>query len=170
MIYLSNIISEVNLESNRNSHKEILINYKNDILEVYMRYRKKGNFWLIMAIVCILITGCKEEEKIRDLDFTVVAKECVPDELLNEITEKKQDKFQMSFRDGNYLYLCVGYGRQNGGGYSICVKDLYLTEKSIVLDTTLLGPNRNKETDIKSDTFPYIVIKMEYIDATVIFS
>ncbi len=124
----------------------------------------------ILLVCSLIFTGCKKEEKIRDLDFTVVSSECIPTELLEEIETKKQGEFQLTFRDGNYLYLCVGYGKQSTGGYSICVKDLYLTDKSIVLDTTLLGPNRTKEKEVKSDTFPYIVIRMEYIDATVIFS
>lgn len=124
----------------------------------------------ILLMCSFIFTGCKKEEKIRDLDFTVVSSECIPTELLEEIETKKQGEFQLTFRDGNYLYLCVGYGKQSTGGYSICVKDLYLTDKSIVLDTTLLGPNRTKEKEVKSDTFPYIVIRMEYIDATVIFS
>lgn len=123
----------------------------------------------ILLMCSFIFTGCKKEEKIRDLDFTVVSSECIPTELLEEIETKKQGEFQLTFRDGNYLYLCVGYGKQSTGGYSICVKDLYLTDKSIVLDTTLLGPNRTKEKEVKSDTFPYIVIRMEYIDATVIF-
>lgn len=135
-----------------------------------MRDRWKGIFLLIIFLGGLSFLGCKKEEKIRDLDFTVVSEECIPEELRLEISEKKQEEFQMTFQDGNYLYLCVGYGRQKSGGYSICVKDLYLTDKSIVLDTTLLGPNRTKKVEVLSDTFPYIVIKMEYIDATVIFS
>ena len=122
----------------------------------------------LATIVCF--TGCKEEEKVRDLDFTVVSTECVPKELLTEIEAKKQEEFQLSFQDGNYLYLCVGYGEKETGGYSICVKDLYLTESSIVLDTTLLGPKTNGDKKIPGKGYPYIVIKMEYIDAVVIFS
>ena len=76
----------------------------------------------------------------------------------------------MSFQDGNYLYLCVGYGTQKTGGYSICVKDLYLTDSAIVLDTTLLGPKRTNEKKVPEESYPYIVIKTEYIDAVVIFS
>lgn len=129
---------------------------------------------LVFAVILILsnlvLTGCGEKEKIRDLDFTVVSSECLPKELLEEIELKKAEEFGFTFQDGNYLYLCVGYGQQNTGGYSICVKELYLTEKSIVLDTTLLGPNPTQEDVVNSDSYPYIVIKMEYIDAAVIFS
>ena len=66
--------------------------------------------------------------------------------------------------------MCVGYGAQKTGGYSICVKDLYLTDSSIVLDTTLLGPKYSDEKKVMEESYPYIVIKTEYIDALVIFS
>ena len=131
-----------------------------------MRWLKIG---LIIAIMLSLV-GCKDEEKIRDLDFTVVSSECVPKELLAEIEGKKQEPFQLSFRDANYLYICVGYGKQETGGYSISVKDFYLTDSSIALDTTLLGPKETGNKKIPGYSYPYIVIKTEYIDAVVIFS
>ena len=131
-----------------------------------MRWLKIG---LIIAIMLSLV-GCKDEEKIRDLDFTVVSSECVPKELLTEIEGKKHEPFQLSFRDGNYLYICVGYGKQETGGYSISVKDFYLTDSSIALDTTLLGPKETGNKKIPGYSYPYIVIKTEYIDAVVIFS
>ena len=131
-----------------------------------MRWLKIG---LIIAIMLSLV-GCKDEEKIRDLDFTVVSSECVPKELLTEIEGKKQEPFQLSFRDGNYLYICVGYGKQETGGYSISVKDFYLTDSSIALDTTLFGPKETGNKKIPGYSYPYIVIKTEYIDAVVILS
>ncbi len=124
---------------------------------------------LTLAII-VCFTGCKDEEKIRDLDFTVVSSECIPEELLTEIESKKQEEFQLSFRDGNYLYLCVGYGAKETGGYSICVKDFYLTDSSIILDTTLLGPKHSEDKKVSGESYPYIVIKTEFIDAVVIFS
>lgn len=125
---------------------------------------------LLSLMMGITFIGCGKEEKLRDLDFTVISPDCAPAELLNEIEGKKQEEFQMTFRDGNYLYLCVGYGQQKTGGYSICVKDLYLTDSSIVLDTTLLGPKHSNENKTSEKSYPYIIIKMEYIDAVVIFS
>lgn len=134
---------------------------------------KRNKRWIKVALIIAItmcFVGCKDEEKIRDLDFTVVGAECIPKELLTEIEGKKQEPFQVSFKDGNYLYMCVGYGKQETGGYSICVKDLYLTDSSIVLDTTLLGPKETENKKISGYSYPYIVIKTEYIDAVVIFS
>ena len=134
-----------------------------------MNKKKRCIFILLLLALTVCFTACKEEEKIRDLDFTVVSSECVPKELLAEIEEKKQEEFQFYFQDGNYLYLCLGYGEKETCGYSICVKELYLTESSIVLDTTLLGPKSQEEKRVSQKSYPYIVIKIEYIDAVVIF-
>lgn len=125
---------------------------------------------VLTLVMGMCLTGCKEEEKIRDLDFTVVSSDCIPKELLSEIDSKKQEEFRLTFRDKDYLYLCMGYGEKETGGYSIRVEELYLTDSSIVFDTTLLGPKHTKENKMKEPSYPYIVIKMEYIDATVIFS
>lgn len=125
---------------------------------------------IMFFAVGLLFSGCSNEEKIRNLDFTVISPECAPQELLNEIREKKEEEFQLTFRDGNYLYLCTGYGKKETGGYSICVKELYLTSSAIVLDTTLLGPKYTDENKKSEASYPYIIIKMEYIDAPVIFS
>ena len=134
---------------------------------------KLSRKWIPVILPILIImgfTGCKEEEKIRNLDFTVVSNECIPKELLEEIESKKEEEFQLTFQDQNYLYLCVGYGKKETGGYSICVKDFYLTESSIVLDTTLLGPKHDDKKKNSDNSYPYIVIKTEYIDAVVIFS
>lgn len=135
-----------------------------------MRRKVRCVLVVLTLVMGMCLAGCKEEEKIRDLDFTVVSSECIPKELLSEIDSKKQEEFRLTFRDKDYLYLCMGYGEKETGGYSIRVEELYLTDSSIVFDTTLLGPKHTKENKMKEASYPYIVIKMEYIDATVIFS
>ena len=53
-------------------------------------------------------------------------------------------------------------------GYSVEVNDLYETEDAVFIHTTLLGPEAGE--DIKEiSTFPYVVVKLEYIDKNVIF-
>ncbi len=52
---------------------------------------------------------------------------------------QKEEEFRLTYSAGSDLYLAVGYGAQSSGGYSIQVKELYLTENGIVLDTELLG-------------------------------
>lgn len=137
-----------------------------------MKKMKKGLLYgLLMA--AILLTGCGKRqpetpEKIRDLELTVVAEEKLPQELLAAITEKKAQPFKFTFQDGGYLYICIGYGEQESGGYSITVEDLYLTENAVYVKTCLIGPGADVPDDgVK--TYPYIVIKTEYLDYSVVF-
>ena len=67
----------------------------------------------------------------RDLDFTILGEEMVPAELATMIEERKGETFKMTYSDNKNLYICVGYGRQETGGYSITVDELYLTEEAI---------------------------------------
>lgn len=127
--------------------------------------------WSFMALA-ILLSGCgkKQEtvEKVRDLELTVVAEDMLPEELLKVVAEKKNLPFKFTFQDGGYLYICIGYGEQESGGYSITVEDLYLTENAVYVKTRLLGPAADVPIDgVKS--YPYIVIKTEYLDYAVVF-
>lgn len=122
--------------------------------------------------ICFIITGCSSKEgnlkKIKDLDFTVVEDADVPQELKDIINEKKIEPFKLNFSNTENLYIIVGYGQQPSGGYSIAVEELYLTENSVVIDTNLIGPS---ETDLvtQAPTFPYIVVKLEFIDLPTTF-
>lgn len=115
--------------------------------------------------------GCamKSSEKIRlrDLDFTVLSEDVIPKELLDVIEERKEEPFELSFKDGKNLYLVVGYGKQETGGYSIVVEDLYLTEEAIYVSTGLLGPDPDQKGTRES--YPVIVIKTELLDKTILF-
>ena len=112
--------------------------------------------------------GSTEDLKLRDLEFTVLSEEKIPEQLLPMIAEKKEAPFQFTYSDNENLYICVGYGQQESGGYSIAVNDLYLTEGNIYVDTNLLGPENNAKSN-KVPSYPYIIIKTEYLDKTVIF-
>lgn len=125
-----------------------------------------------LLILCLaLFAGCggrPKEEKVADLDFTVLDETSIPDELKEIIEGKKAEAFKLTYSDENFLYIAVGYGEQPTGGYSIQVNDLYLTEKNIYLNTDLLGPGKKEEVSATA-TCPYLVIKMEYRQETVIF-
>lgn len=123
--------------------------------------------WIAMVCISMIImSGCATSqdtpEKIRDLDFTVVEAEEEPQALVEIISEKKEEPFQMSYTLGEDLYIVVGYGAQESGGYSIQVNECFETESSIYVDTTLLGPESQEEIT-NMVTYPYIVIKTESI-------
>lgn len=133
---------------------------------------KRNLCGISLLILCLaLFAGCggqPKEEKVADLDFTVLDEASIPDELKEIVEGKKTDTFKLTYSDESFLYIAVGYGEQASGGYSIQVKDLYLTEKNIYLNTDLMGPSKKEEVS-ETATYPYIVIKMEYRQETVIF-
>lgn len=107
--------------------------------------RVLGSAAAALLLLCFL-GGCGKErnslEKIKDLEFTVLAEENIPEELKKVIEEKKEMPFKLTYQDNGFLYICIGYGKQEGGGYSITADQLYLTENAIYVDTTLIGPDR----------------------------
>ena len=126
----------------------------------------------LIAVIGIF-GGCaveKEDEgKVRDLEFTVVSQEEQPDTLRDVIEEKKEKPFQISYTRGEDLYIAVGYGEQESSGYSISVNELFETENTIVIDTTLIGPQTSEQA-AQVASYPYVVIKTEGIaDKTVEF-
>ena len=119
----------------------------------------------------LLFTGCswkQEKPEKTNLAFTVVDEARLPEELLKLVAEKKETSFKMTYADSGYLYLCVGYGKQDSGGYSITVDDWYASGEMIYLDTSLIGPKQAKELS-KTPSYPYIVIKTPFEDKTVVF-
>ena len=138
-----------------------------------------GKVWKISIcmMLTVLLCACTGndmmEKKVRDLDFTVVSAEDISEELKSHIDERKEETFTLIYRDGENMYLIVGYGSQEGGGNSIRVNDLYLGEQSVCVSTSLEGPGsgKNTESEIGAGTvsYPYIVIKLETLDAPVIF-
>lgn len=127
---------------------------------------------LMWIMVVRILTGCSaaddEGEKVRDLEFTVVGATEIPQELQQLIAEKMSAPFKLTYSDDTNLYIVVGYGEQATGGYSIELDDLYLTENSIVIDTELEGPEKGEPAGTEK-SYPYIVVKTEYLENPVIF-
>ena len=136
------------------------------------RKRWKNGVILIPVLCVLLLTGCglfqEEKIKLRDLDFTVMDKEKVPDELKAAIQENRDMPFKLTYADQGYLYIAEGYGPQKKSGYSVEVTGLYETENAVYIHTNLLGPEKGEKTqDVV--TYPYVVVKLEYIDKNVVF-
>lgn len=110
----------------------------------------------------------KEQVKLRDLEMTILSEEVIGPELKNIIDEKKEKAFQFTYTDKENLYICIGYGKQETGGYSIAVNDLYQTEDAVYINTSLLGP-KEKKKDASAPSYPYIVVQMENLKLPVIF-
>lgn len=137
---------------------------------------KKKNPAIILislsVVIMMLITACSAQtistKKLRDIDFTVVDEEDIPEPLEEMIDEREDKPFKLTYVDNGDLYIAVGYGEQPTTGYSIQVKELYESENAIYIHTNLIGPAKDEKI-IERETEPYIVIKTEYIDKNVVF-
>ena len=87
---------------------------------------------ILTALALALFSGCsssqKEKKKLKDVDYTILEERDIPEKLAESIEQKKEAEFKLSFETESDLYLVHGYGEQETGGYSIVVRDLFLTE------------------------------------------
>lgn len=130
--------------------------------------RWAGVLAAMLAVTCLAGCGTAEREKLRELDALIVSEEALPAQLRKLIDEKKAEPFQFTFSDHENLYICIGYGKQETTGYSIVLNDLYLTEAELVVDTTLMGPDRSEQAK-KTATYPFIVIRTELVEQPVVY-
>lgn len=139
----------------------------------HAKHKRSLRVWVgcfVMLFALFALAGCLKEdtEKVRDLTSVIVSEEALPAELKTIIDGKKEKPFQLTYSDKEYLYICIGYGKQETGGYSIVLNDLYLTETEVRVDTTLLGPELSDQAK-KTATYPYLVIRTELVEQPVVF-
>lgn len=126
-----------------------------------------GGFLLVMML-CGCVSRPAKTEKLRDLEFTVVDKEKIPDELRRAILENRELSFKLTYADQGELYIAEGYGPKPKSGYSVEVTGLYETKNAIYIHTNLLGPEKGEKTNDVT-TYPYVVVKLKYRTKNVIF-
>ena len=126
---------------------------------------------LLLTLFCGL-TGCEAAkeggERGKDWDYTVVPTADIPQEFLKEIDSKKLNAFQMSYQQEEYLFIAVGYGEQNSGGFNIKVVGLYEKGAALCFETSLNGPGEDQVVSEKA-SYPYIVVKTQKSDKEVKF-
>ena len=78
---------------------------------IKMRNRIAGVGCLILMLLVAM--GCRSSEedvKLQDLNGTVMTQENIPTPLKEELEVRQKEEFRITYEDGEYLYLCVGYG------------------------------------------------------------
>ena len=133
------------------------------------------NMWkriLLIGSILIFLSGCSiqtnEQEKLRDLEYTIVEEGKAPEGLEAILEEKRKGEFKLTYEEEVQLYLCIGYGEQNTSGYSIAVNELYLSENAIYLDTSLIGPSKEEQV-AEVSSYPCLVARTEYVAKPVVF-
>lgn len=126
---------------------------------------------MLCLIPVFLLAGCGKGSGDGDketLDYEVVTEAETPPELRTIIEEKKQAEFKLTYTCDGFLYLVVGLGKQETGGYSISVKDLYLQGGSVCLETESMGPSGGEAVS-ETPSCPYLVLKIQYREEPVVF-
>ncbi len=133
--------------------------------------RRRKLYSLILGMM-LIFCGCSvertEEQKLKDLAFTVLEESQIPQDLKVLIEEKKQNEFKLTFDTEDAKYIAMGYGTQQTNGYSISVEELYETRNAIYINTNLLGPAKGEAVS-EVESYPYIVVKIDYLDKSVVF-
>ncbi len=131
---------------------------------------KRKRLWLGMVAFCLL-TGCSKveaEENKTACEYTVVKASDIPTQLAEEMETRKEEGFQITYKEGEYLYIARGYGQQESGGYSIEIESVERGTKTIDFKSHLYGPQKG-EIVLDEVSYPYVVIKVENGDYTVNF-
>ncbi len=140
-------------------------------MKMRMRRNRRQSVWILLLIPVFLLAGCGKGsgggEK-EALDYEIVTDAEVPPELRTIINEKKQAEFKLTYTCDGFLYLVVGMGQQETGGYSISVQDLYLQGGSVCLETQSMGPTK-EEAGVKTPSYPCLVIRLQYREEPVVF-
>ncbi len=131
----------------------------------------------IMLLFCgiFVMSGCgnKEQEgEKKHIDFTVCARENLPEELYSIIEEKKDKVCKFTYTNGSFMYIVVCYGEKERANVNVVVNDLFLTSNAIYIDTTLKTDKATAADYVaKGDysMYPYIVLKCEKYDVPVVF-
>lgn len=140
---------------------------------------KKYVCFVTVLVVSLVCTACSNGirinsihngagEKVRDLEYTILSEERIPAELADLLEQRKEEPFALTYSDKEFLYICIGYGRQEYSGHSIVVNALFLGENGILADTSLLGPEAGSEK-INTVQYPVIVLKTELMEEIPLF-
>ena len=126
----------------------------------------------IFVALVIQLQGCGmqvlPQEERKEVSFTIISKECIPDSLAKLIEERKEEEMKLTYVDQGKRYIVIGYGRQNSGGYSIYIKDFYKTENALYVDTCLMGPKEKKEAQ-ETASYPVMVLRISEMGLPVDF-
>lgn len=129
--------------------------------------------WIVLVVVVFqVLGGCAvekmETEKIGEIEYTIVKEVEQPEEIRILIADNYETKMKMSYIDQGMEYIIIGYGEQTTSGYSIEVVEIYETENTVCVDTSLLGPLSGEEI-VEVTTYPYIVIAIEENEKPVVY-
>lgn len=141
-------------------------------MSVILKKNMRGTTLAATLLVATALCGCSSNlmgtESERMVEYTVVGTDDLPEEFRKQIDESKTDVMKLTYKDNEYLYIAEGYGTKDTGGYSISVDQLYVQDKAIYFDSSLIKPGEDEKVS-NQPSYPYIVIKTELSEMPVVF-
>ena len=124
-----------------------------------------------MVCLLFLLTGCsvdlETEGERKTVEYELMDIRDVPEEMRDEIEERKEEPFKIAYRDMEYLYIADGYGKKEDSGYCVEIRTCEQTEKAIYIEAILHGPGG--EGAVCETEYPFYVIRTGYTEKYVIF-
>ncbi len=132
----------------------------------------KKNYVLLLMLFSLFFTGCNikviSEENKKEIPFVILGQEVIPEEVKKLIESKKEQQIKLTYVDDEKRYIIIGYGKQNTGGYSIYIEDLYAADNGIIVDTALVAPKNTAEVK-KVPSYPVMVIQISEMALPIVF-
>ncbi len=121
--------------------------------------------WILLCLVsCIFLTiGCSKKPgdiTYQQLDYTLPNQEEIPSTLRQQIQLAKAYPFTMEYKQGEDLFLAVGYGQKPTGGYSVQVVAIGEAQGRVQVVTKLIAPSPDEYVTTVI-TYPIIVIQIK---------
>lgn len=133
---------------------------------------KRRRILCVFSVLVLLLSGCGthrvDEEKQEDLDYETLDPFELPETLWQEVEEEKSEPFLLAYGDGEQLYIALGYGGQDSGGYSIQIEEFYETEDAVCIHTCLTGPDEGEKVSQEPDC-PYAAVATEYTEKRILW-
>ena len=81
--------------------------YAEEMMAELSEYQRRIVSIGLVCLLCFSVYSCGQKqnpmEKIKDLEYTVIAEDNIPEELLLKIEERKTDTFKLTFEDQGFL-------------------------------------------------------------------
>ena len=128
--------------------------------------------WMLILSVIWLSCGCiRKKPEItgeKSAEFQQVSEREIPKELKTWMKREKEHPFMLIYEDHTGMYAARSYGPQNKTGYQIQIDAVSEGEKTVRIQTSLMGPQKGEKTkDIV--TYPYVVVKLKQTEKEILF-
>lgn len=126
----------------------------------------------MLTAAALLSSGCSarraDREKTGELEYETVDGPELPETLRQKIEKEKDEPFLLAYGDGGRLYIALGYGEQESGGYSVRIEEAYETEDAVCIRTCLTGPDEGEEV-LREAGYPWAALEADYTEKRILW-